>query len=351
MSGPQQAFEIRRIELEDEHLLAQFYQEHFADKGKLNNADLWQWEFKRNPFATEVPFFVIRGKDAVHGGAGAMLSRVQVKSDSYDACHPVDFFVEDEFKGFPALRLFRKIIESRALFYASYVSDDAEKLFLTAGFLQLNDHLKRFHYSLRPDSWVPGDKQQARSLAAFFARLAMAWRCRFQLWRRASGRYTYRAAGVLVDEWIPAAERQKLSGRIGLLKDAKYVRWRYQNSPSLNCTYFCQFRDGEPLCSVVMHEQPQDRSVVMLDVIRATDDALEIACALVPAIGYYRCKGYRVVGSTLLSKQLAAALMMLGFSAERSDNRFMFYSRNKELKDQLNDPDAWDFNLGDTDVY
>lgn len=350
MTTTEQAFEIRRIEPADEPLLVQFYRAHFPHKAKLNNHPLWQWEFKANPFAAEVPFFVIRGEQTVRGGVGGVLSRLQVDGECLDACHPVDFFVEDDCKGFAALRLFRKIMELRPVHYASYVSDDAEKLFKAAGFLQLNEHVRKYFYALRPDRWLPLNKQQARSLAVYAARRWFAVRSQLKL-RQSGQRFEYQVDTTLQQAMVPALDAQCRPGRIGLVKDLAFLRWRYEQSPAVQCRFFSQTKNGVPNCLVVVHDQPVDKVATILDVVRATDDPLEIAGAVQQAIAYFRRQGYRTMGTTVLSAVLDKAFGLLGFSAESSNHRFMFYSRNKELKDRLNDPARWDFNLGDTDVH
>lgn len=330
----------------------QFYRETFPAKPKLNNQALWEWEFLANPFNTGEPgFFIVDSDRGVHGAAGVVCGRLQIEDTVVDAYHPVNFFVQDEYKGFPALRLFRKVMDAGEVFYASYVSGDAAKLVEKAGFQNLNDHIKDYYYFLRIDDAAPLSKKHLRSVAIYGARRCLSMWCATQLKMRMGHRYHYRVTRSLDADMIPSVAAQCLPGRIGLVKDLQYLQWRYERSPVLRCRFIVQYKDQQPNCLVVVHEDADNNCGVILDVIRATGDVLEIKGVLAKAIGVIASGGYATILTTALGTVMAQALSQLGFGSYNCSHRFMFYAKDKVLRERLNSPQQWDFNLGDTDVY
>lgn len=352
MTSNQEAFDIVRIDSDDIPLLNQFYQAHFQDKPKLNNLDLWRWEFLDNPLCQAgAQFFVIRSAGAINGAIGGIRTQIQVGQQTYPSCHPVDFFVAPDYKGFPALRLFRKILEDVPVFYASYVSADAAKLFEKAGFLNLDNDLRMYHYMLKPKSVGLSLFGYVRTLGVFGARQLL--RIGFWLYATLRGldRYRYRVVDQLSEELVPPFDAARFPNRIGLIKDFSYLAWRYGKSPALKCKYFAQRKNGVPNCLVVVHEKAADGCAVIMDIVRGSDDLMDVSSTLLKVIAHYSARDYHMIAAVGLNKQLDQLLKKLAFGSQPSNHRFMFYAKDKELRNQLNDPDRWDFNLGDTDVY
>ena len=352
MISNQEAFDIVRIEEGDVPLLQQFYQTYFQDKLKLHDLALWRWEFLENPLCQAgAQFFVIRSAGAINGAIGGIRTRIQVGQHSYPSCHPVDFFVAPDYKGFPALRLFRKILEGIPVFYASYVSADAAKLFEKAGFLNLDDDLRMYHYMLKPKGAGLSVFSYARMHGVFAARQLL--RVGYWLYATLRGldRYRYRVVDQLSEELVPPFDAERFPNRIGLIKDFSYLAWRYGKSPVLKCKYFAQRKNGVPNCLIVVHEKAGDGCAVIMDIVRGSDDMVDVGSVLVKVINHYASRGYHMITAVGLNKQLDQLFRKLAFGSQSSNYRFMFYAKDKELKNQLNDPDRWDFNLGDTDVY
>jgi hypothetical protein len=352
MTSNQEPLAIVRIEEGDVPLLQQFYQTCFQDKPKLNNQDLWRWEFLDNPFCPEgAPFFVIRSASAINGAIGGIRTRMQVGLDTYPSCHPVDFFVAPDYKGLPALRLFRKILEDVPVFYASYVSADAAKLLGKAGFLNLDDDLRMYHYILRPKSAGVSLLRSVRALGVYSARRLL--RIGFWLWATLRGldRYRYRVVDQLSESLVPPFDAGRFPERIGLVKDYAYMAWRFGKSPVLKCRYFAQRKHDIPSCLIVVHEEPGDGYAVIMDIVRGSEDIVDVGSTLVEVIDYYASRGYHMITAVGLNRPLDRLFKKLAFGSQPSNYRFMFYAKDKRLTNQLNDPDRWDFLLGDTDVY
>jgi hypothetical protein len=343
---------IGRVEVADLPLLRAFYCEYFPDKKKLNNDELWRWEYMENPRAKEnIPFFVIRHDSAIRGAIGGIPVMLQIGSECVSACHPVDFFVSPEYKGLPALRLFKKIFGEWKVHFASYVSNDAAKLFEAAGFINLSEHLRAYHYILNPISSQTAPRKRARSFVIRKARYLV--RRSLALFLNAfgnSGTKTQRHQH-LSPAIIPSHETCNRPHRIGILKSPEYLNWRYNDSPTLRCQYFSQTRHGSPNCLIVVNELEGDKHAVILDIIASTENVFDICRILLAMIEYYDSKNFHIISSVNMNEAVDKALRLIGFYYRLSANRLMFYSADKDLREKLRDASKWDFNLGDTDVY
>lgn len=353
MTSEQEPLAVVRIEEGDVHLLQPFYRTHFPDKPKLNNMALWRWEFVENPQRRDgIEFFVLRGDGEIRGAIGGIRTQLQMGAQQLTSCHPVDFFVASDCKGLHALRLFRRVLESAPVLYASYVSADAARLFEKAGFLNLNDDLRVYHYTSKPKRGVRSSLiQYGRAWVVYLARLGVRLGLGVAGRLRQRGRLAYWISDQLVGPMVPAFDVNQHPDRIGLVKDFAYLAWRYDKSPALQSRFFSQSRDGVANCLVVVHERPQERSVVILDIVRGPADSTEVIRALLKVIAHYSGEGYYLISTACLNKTLDMLLAKVGFSSQPSDYRFMFYAKDKALKQQLTDPSRWDFLLGDTDVY
>lgn len=344
-------YEVREIRSSDYSSLKHFYQEFFPQSSKLNNHTLWLWEFTQSPsVGTGAPFFVLVRDGRIYGAIGCLVRKLQIGGQCVDACHPVDFFVDDNCKGFPALRLFRAVFGGSDVFFASYVSEDVARLTSAHGFLNLNDSLKKYNYVLGlPFENVIGFAFM-RSVAVKLVRRLLALRVSVNIKKNRMA-LVYVESEEVLPEFVPSEMEQNIPGRIGLIKNYKYIRWRYQESPVLNCTYFSQSKHGKANCLFVVHVQRDKRALVLLDVIRATSEPLEIAHGLLMVIKAFRSKGYKFLSTTAMSPALHKAFLLLGFGVEDSNHRFVYYAKSKELLQSMAEATSWDFNLGDTDVY
>ncbi|HAG92744.1 MAG: hypothetical protein CMK83_07375 [Pseudomonadales bacterium] len=351
MARETSAVEIKAITENDAIALHQFYVAEFAHIPKLTNQALWEWEFLRHPESQGKPlFFALQQDQRICGAIGGLPATLSVQGEHHPACHPVDFFVTEQCKGLPALRLFRKMLAERPVHYASYVSDDAEKLFTAAGFLQLNSHIQNYYYGLKPDTSPAPVKARLRRLAiACIRSLLLNWTHLKGLLTNRGG-YTYPSSDQLNPDWVPDLPSQDTASRIKILKSTEYLRWRYQDSPNLSCRYFAALRDHQPHCLLVIHADNVNKTAAIMDVIMAGECQPQLIQLLIRAIRHYRKLGYTAMTTTALNQPLAQALRVLGFSSSPSTHRFMFYARNKPLKEAMNNPQLWEFNLGDTDV-
>lgn len=343
---------VREIHSDDFPGLPEFYEKVFPQNEKLNNEELWGWEFERTPNLFMGPSFYVLTNDQSHiaGGIGCLRREMQVGNMRVHVCHPVDYFVSEDAKGFPALRLFRAVIGSSDVFFASYVSDDAARLAAVHGFLNLDNHVKKYNYSLGLGLHGFKGLRFFRSLFVLLARKLLSWSVflNFLISRK---NFNYSISAKLEHGAVPSEDSQMLAGRVGLIKSFDYLRWRYQESPVLRCKFISQTKLTVPNCLFVVHEELDGRSVVLLDVVRRTSDVSEIAHGLLMVIRTSRRKGYKFLSTVAMNPILHEAFVRLGFGVEEAGHRFIYYAKEEGVMQAMSSAKSWDFIIGDTDVY
>lgn len=354
MSAISKSINIKQLEREDIPLLAKFYREYFPENPKLNSRELREWEFFKNPYVKHdnIPIYIIRDENAVYGAIGATLSHIQIDQEAYDACHPVKFFVHPSYKGLPALRLFKKMMSQYNVYYASYVSDDGAKLFEKFGFKNFNDHIKNYYFPLNTQhiSTLRDIKPKKIALILYRKLLKASLEYQYKYFNRDI--LEYGTNMELKSEICPKVDIQKKSGKVALIKDFDYIKWRYSESPRLNCKYFHQIsKNKSPLSLIIVHENHQQKKAIILDMIYESLDIKNICLNLLQVIDHYKSLGFEHLMTTGLSRTTERVTKRIGFSLYNSNYKFLFFSKDNELLEKLNNFSKWEFIIGDTDIY
>jgi hypothetical protein len=335
---------LRRATKGDRDALMAFYAKHHAQRSRLNDPALWNWEFVDQPdLERGFPFFVLEHDGAIVGGIGYVATRLSDGIHEFRAAMPVNFFVDPAFKGLPALRLFRSVQSEYEVLVGSYISDDALRLLTKSGFVDLSAHVRAYHYPLRIQRGHP------RSWAVWSLRKTM------ELWRRyrASGSdadLTYRVETHLAEAaLVPQASANH--GAVHLLKSAPYLRWRYGASPKLSPVFVAQFQGTQPVGLAVLHFDSEHRECVILDVMFNGGTPRRIVALIDQVIRVARKRGCHMITTHALSATLDAALKDCYFKSKLSHLGLAVLARQEPARSLLTDPDRWHFMLGDTDAY
>ena len=354
MSPEIDAIIVRRAEERDIPALEAFYRRHHPGRTRLHDMAIWRWEFVDNPNAgDEIPFFILECDGEAGGGIGYVPVCLRVGEKVVRAGHPVNFFIDERFRGLPALRLLRAVLNDCPVAFSSYVSDDAARLLKTAGFVDLSAQLEQYYLPLyrgggQHGGQVGGVVPRIRSAAIQALRKILEQAVRGGCGLRGRG-YRVESGRELPAE-IPDSPGSE-QGHCAIVKDGDYLRWRYARSPALDCLYVQVWKEDTPQLLAIVHLDPVAKQAVLMDVVRRSPGITPLLCLLPAVIEACRAAGADVLSTIVTTGELAKAMKLLGFSHARSDYRFLVFARDRALKKELADPGNWHFILGDTDRY
>ncbi len=339
------AIEVLRATAHDWPALAEFYARQFSERLRLNDARAWQWEFLEQPGdGRQIPFFVLKVDGRIEGAIGYLQFELRAGDASFAAIHPVNYFVNPHYKGLPALRLFRAMLQEGRIVIGSYVSDDARRLLHKSGFVDFAAHVHGYHLGLRLTSHTN-------------PRSGLIWLGR-RIWESVLRGYigskhrplTYRIENELNDTLLEIAGTWSPPS-VGIRKTAEYLRWRYARSPVLNCRYLWQFDNRVPVGLAVLHLDPHEHAAVLLDLTAATWQPDQCAGMILETIRHARANALDMFATHCMSPVVDAVLRRIGCGRVTSDLGFMLYSPGAESKKILADAKSWHFMIGDTDRY
>ena len=348
---PQPAIVMRRAARADAAHLAEFYARNFADRPRLNDTALWEWEFAQQPGAGDsFPFFVLEAEagDRIEGGIGYVRFQWRAGAHIVAGLHPVNYFVNPNFKGLHALRLFRAALSEAPVVLGSYISDAAAPLVKRSGFVDLSAHYNAYHFPL---CFIATGTSLARGLRAAILNLGR------RMWvsmlgavaRLRTSNLHYHVAERVDTRWLSHTFAWRLAD-CSVVKDANYVAWRY-SSPALNCRYIWQLRGETPIALAVMHLDQARGEAVLLDCMAENGEPWALLGLIAKTMSMARRGGAGIWITHTLSAPLERALRMLGCGWRQSPLGLTVLCADVSIRDQVNDYRGWHFMVGDTDVY
>ena len=341
------AITLRRATHADAMQLVEFYARHFADRPRLNDTALWTWEFAAQPSAAEnFPFFVLDSGERIEGGIGYLRFDWHAGAQTIAGVRPVNYFVNPNYKGLHALRLFRTALSEAPLVLGSYVSDSAMPLVKRSGFSDLSRHYFAYHFSLRRAASATGKLRNAALVLSRRVWLAGVW----AVARLRVPKIHYHSTDRLDLTWLENTKSWRLSN-CGIVKDAAYLTWRYADSPVLNCHYIWQLRGDAPIALAILHLDPTRREAVLLDCLAVNDDFWRLAGLISRTMLHARRAGAQLWTTHALSTPLDRVLRALGCARRQSPFGLSVLCADERLRAQITDPRHWHFMVGDTDVY
>jgi hypothetical protein len=347
---PQPAITMRRATLSDAPQLAEFYRRHFADRPRLNDTTLWEWEFALQPYiSNELPFFVLDSGHRIEGGIGFVRLNLHIGAQTVAALHPVNFFVNPGFKGLHALRLFRAALSEAPVVLGSYVSEAAAPLVKRSGFVDLSAYYNAYYLPLRFSK--PGTSAVRILRAAILNVSRRIWISILDaatLLRKPN--VSYHVAETLNTNWLEHASTWRMAN-CAVVKDVNYISWRYASSPALNCRYIWQMRGDKPIALAIMHLDRVRGEAVLLDCMADSTDLWTLVGLLAKTMCWARRSGAGCWLTSALSTPLERALRTLGCGWHQSPLGLSVLCMEVGIRDIVNDYRNWHFMVGDTDVY
>ena len=339
---------IRRLEAHEWHRIQDFYKSYHAERERLLNRELWEWQFLDMPLADRqrLAFFVIEVDDEICGTIGAIPLMVRSYGIHRSGCHPINFYVAPGYGGLPALRLRAAVLADFDIVIAANISDDTDRLSKASRYINYADHLKRYvmRFSASREAKVESDPN-VRPLRLLMRRF---WLFGQRLKLKASG-----APGIRQLESPGHAQFAELrlpDPPSGVIKDADYLVWRYLRSPALDCRFFvAESRNGHHLLGVL--HQRDNGDAVILDLVGDCEDRLALTAMIAALARFSRAAGASSLTSVCMGQPFQSAFRQLGFSQQSSRLGLQLTSVDKAEKSRLAEQPDWRFVLGDTDLF
>lgn len=335
--------QVRRATPDDLGDLLAFYRTHHAHRSRLTDPGLIAWLFVKQPASQEgLPLFLLECNGQIEGAIGYVSLRVSIKSSTYPARFPVAFFINDRFRGLPALMLFRALLADADLLLASYISADARKLAAKSGFKDIGSGLTTYYHPTRFPT------EGARSRLLFLARSA-ALSARRLITAVIAPKLRYECTAVPSEAFLTQCLDWRPIARIS--KTLPWFRWRYVDSPALKPVFVHQYNGKHPSGLAVVHISREKNEAVILDLFWKTDDPLHLTSLIDRILVEARKLGNSLVVCHSTSRLMRDTFRRSLFGSSASDLGLVISSADPQLLGALLDTDAWLFMTGDTDAY
>jgi hypothetical protein len=333
---------VRRAEPRDFLPLRDFYRRQHPHRPRLSDEHLQRWLFLDQPGSSErMPLFVLEVDGVVAGGIGYVATQVCAAGLTVELAFPVNYFIDERYRGLPALRLMRAVMGDCGALAGAYISDEARKLTTKMGFADRSREVRGFYYGI--ESAGSFKSRVLNRITRHAERMRHFWR----LVRRAPD--AHRVSDVLDEEF--ASRFNRIPGVIHPQKSARFIAWRYASSPSLRCRFIYQSIGSEPQAMAVVHGDRDGRSLVILDVLWCNHESYLLVSLIDRIIGFARENRYEMVVTQALSPRVRKALRACLFREAASDLGLVLFSSVKEVNEALSTSDNLHFMIGDTDAY
>jgi hypothetical protein len=320
-----------------------FYREFHAARPRLTDRALWEWLFVRQPFSKgQVAFFILEVDGRIRGGIGYIEVRIRVDDRIVGGLLPVNYFIDPAYRGLPALRLLRTVMQQSPIAISAYVSDDAMRLLTKSGFVDLSSELLGYHHA------VAAHKKSAASI--LFGAVRGVWRlARLAAYAAAHRSVRYRVSRDFDARFFERCETWAGSQR--LMKDPDWLEWRYVKSPWLSCRFIYQFDAHGPTGCAVAQIDEKRHELVILDLLWRSKSTLKLIALLDATIEMARAEGCLIVTSQAMGVSLRRAFRLCLFGSTKSSLNILIWCKDAGLRGLLVNPARWDFMVGDTDAY
>lgn len=348
MKNKSNGLRIKQAEAIDLPLITEFYQRHFSKNNRLTDPQLRNWEFFETPYSKcgKIPFYIIRNDTEVLGAVGAIASKIIIDNKEYNALHPVNFFVHDDYKGLYAYRLFKKLLEHSDIHYASYVSDSGNKFLNSLGFKNFNKEIKMLLYPIKSTKKNTPIQLMVANYRYF---LSLRNKAIKHFNKLKNENYKFKKTISIEDGTIPENKKSNNKEPIYFIKSYQHLKWRYEKSPTINCIYFTLTLEKKPKCLVIAKEIKEKREIIILESIY--EDRKYLHMCLHELVNNYKKSEYELITIICLGDKIKSDFMMNGFSKQQCNYKFLYYAKSPELMEKMSSSKKWRFTTGDTDIY
>lgn len=330
--------EVRRATLADKEALFAFIRQAYEGRWQYKIPARWEWLYVDNPYLAgpELPIWVaITETGEVVGQTCAMIEPLKIGTQQTLVGWSVDTFVLPTFRGKGlGYRLQEANDIANPLFMSMFMSAANRRIKEALGSISL-DPVAAFD---RPMRYTPehvlaaiGDRLPMRSasegpLLGIIRRLGLdralgrALTMRSERIDRAlasqiPGDLEFQAIARFGEEADILWERLKPEFKALIIRDQKYLNWKYVAQPHVEYDRFVAYKGGEPCGYVITRNgKPPEPSVGVLADLLASPQDTQILRALVTfAIMQFRRAGVRYLITGTSVKAYQGVLVELGF--------------------------------------
>lgn len=336
-------YSIERLDQKDIDALFDFRKRFLPQGDKQMDRKRWHWLYHDNPFVeSQSPVWVIKTNDRIAGSIGTIPMPCILGGENIVANMGVDYYVEDSFKGLPALQLLKKAMASSPIFIGANISPSAKKLLLKMGSSDLSSHLYAGTASLLSTQDIPLSLPQR-------LKACMRWAVAVSL--KAAG---YRA---IVSEQLPSDYEdlwRKVSFNLpcGLVKDTVYLHWRYVQNPTFPYRFITARRNDEIRAMMVVAIQLSKGVGLIFDIIVPQGDRRAFMAVLGEGLKFLKEQGCHTGCLHWNAAWAKPVLYLFGFDLNNSDlGHLVWVAGTAERFKIMQQPRRWTISLGDTDRY
>ncbi|WP_243373883.1 GNAT family N-acetyltransferase [Geotalea sp. SG265] len=339
------ALRVRRYTPDDEDALFAFRETIFPKGHKSLDRPHFRWKFLKHPYAVELPFFIMEDDGRVVGTQGYWPFYLRVGNKRMTCGHLVDFNVKDPYRGLPTLRLFKAVSACSQLNFGAYISQDAQRFFTAANWVDMSSNLKNYYMYLR----APGKAGITRK-GKFF--------CQY-LWNNVRHKKLSKLARLYefkVDLRLPHDLEQLISldaekNQLNFIKQRKFLAWRYEESEINKYRFASIHVNGKLKCTIVFNvlKDIEVNRCFIMDIFHLPGDELSIRILLFKLIAYLRQYRDIITIQTAALPLLGEVFRDFGFRCYQSPIGFMCSKNYAGILNESNPPWKFNFNLGDTD--
>jgi hypothetical protein len=325
--------------------LFEFRKKTFPENNKQMDRVRWRWLYLANPEGNgSIPVWVLKTEGGITGSIAAVPTRVRIGKDSCVAFFGTDYFVDREYLGLPALRLLKTMLAESALNIGANMSASAQRLFAKIGYADLSPGL------IQVSAFVP-PKSGTGNLATYLKRVSR------KIIRKMASPLSYKleVTPKLPDSYGKFWDDIASSLEVSVVKDARYLRWRYEQCPSADYRFILLNRDGK-LSSLAVAGIVADRNGarhgIILELLARDGDTFAACGAINACLDYFALHDCGSCVSHLSESWISRCYSLMGFSSEPSKLGFMALpATGNDALHKTKDAKSWAFALGDTDRY
>lgn len=336
---------VCRLEESEIDVSFEFRKKTFPENNKQMDKVRWRWLYLANPEGNgSIPVWLLKAGGRITGSIAAVPTRIKVGQDSCVVSFGTDYFVDREYHGLPALRLLKTMLAESALNIGANMSASAQRLFAKLGYADLSASLVHVSACVTPK---PGTGNLASYLKTVSRKVIrkMASPVPYKL------EITSKLPGSYDGFWDDIASSLEVS----VVKDARYLRWRYEQCPSADYRFILLSRDGK-LSSLavagIVADRNRARHGIILELLARDGDNFAACGAINACLDYFALHDCDSCASHLSESWISRCYSLMGFSREPSQLGFMVLPvPGNDALHKTKDAKSWAFALGDTDRY
>jgi hypothetical protein len=336
-------FEIVRMEQREVDELFDFRRRVFPENSKQMDKDRWRWLLCDVPDTDDggMTTWLMKDDGRIVGTISGIPVIFNIQGRSVRGFFGADYFVEEAYKGLPALRLLKEMHKQVTIHVGMNLSESAKKLFVKLGYFDLSENF--ISASMTLNSSYRGVKGEIRRVF---------YRCLRKTVLNSD--YDVKIVHSLGMDYSHLWDRVKESYPVIIEKNLEYMKWRYENCPTRKYRYVYLEKDNEliGLAIIAMHKVGKEVKGVIHDVILPHGATCILKNLLCRILEYFEKEDCQYCELQIMAPRALGLLKALGFRVEISSLGAMVLVKNQvEFFSAMQNPENWMLCIGDTDRY